>query len=258
MIINPTYHYEETFPRRIESHSKYEGRIGFWGDVTDVDSNTNSCSVINDQGLVIQGIQVASKEWVAKEKNKDYASCERELPPIGARVFVLTPDGNIANAVILCSGYPILENDVQGLWANVDPSTEEGQKVIQKLNRIGERISQGGWHKTEKYDTGNYKVESADKQISLEVNPVEVEDDNHNIVEEKKIKVSAWGNVIEFSPVEDQEHGITKKLSITLLGNTIEFTEDGLTLTDSNNNEIVMDSSGVSINGYLTVEKPAV
>ena len=255
MNITPTIHYEETYPRKITSHSKYDGRIGFWGDVTDVDSSSNSCTVLNDQGLAIEGIQVVSKEWVVKEKDKDYASCERDLPPIGARVFVLTPDGNIANALIMCSGYPILENNVQTLWAKADPSTEQGQKTIQALNRIGERISQGGWHRIEKYDTGNYKIESADGEISIEVNPVQVEDDQHTVIEEKKIKVSAWGSEIEFSPVEDQEQGIEKKIAITLLGNTIECTEDGLVLKDANGNTMTMDSSGIDFNGYLTVAK---
>lgn len=272
MNITPTIHYEETFPRRIVSHSKYDGRTGFWGDVTAVDSSTNSCTVINDQGLEIEGIQVASKEWVVKEDNKDYASCERDLPPIGARVYVITPDGNIANALIICSGYPILENNVQTLWAKADPTTEEGQKTIQKLNRIGERISQGGWHRTESYDTGNYKIESADGQISLEVNPVQVEDDQHEVVEAKKIKLSAWGCEIEFSPVEDQEQGIEKKIAVTLLGNVIEFTESGFSITDpngnsyatdenglvledANGNTMTMDNSGIDFNGYLTVAK---
>ena len=235
MIVTPTYHYEETFPRRIESHSQFEGRYGFWGDVSAVDSNTNSCTVINDQGLEIPGIQVAAREWIAKESNKDYASCERKLPPIGARVFVLTPDGNIANALILCSGYPLLETDVQTLWADVDPSTQEGQEKIQRLNRIGEEITQGGWHKTEFYDTGNSSIVSNDGNVSLTVNTKKNEDEEQEI----ELVLSAWNNVIKIDSdginIEDKS------------GNKIEATADGLKITDKNANVINMTSTNIQI-----------
>lgn len=235
MIISPTYHFEETFPRRIRSHSKYDGRFGFWADVTAVDSNSNSCTVINDQGIEIPGIQVAAREWVAKETNKDYASCERKLPPIGARVFVITPDGNIANALILCSGYPLLETDVQTLWANTDPSTQEGQETIQRLNRIGEEISQGGWHKVEFYDTGNSSIVSNDGKIALTINPAKNEDEE----QEKEIVLNAWDNIITINPdgidIEDKS------------GNKIEATADGLKITDKNANVINMTSSNIQI-----------
>ena len=256
MIVNPTFHYENSFPRQIERASRYDNRIAFWADVIDVDSSTNSCTVVNDQGLTIPNIQIAAKGWVVKEEGKEYASCERNLPPIGARVFVLVPDGNIANAIVLCSGFPLGEPDVQSLWTNADGSTEDGQKQIQKMNRIAESVSQGGWHITEKYDTGNYKFESADGKLSLEINPVQVNDkETGSVIEQQIIKLVAWDNSIEISPVKDESKGIEKKVSLTIMGNTFDITDKGITITDINKNEIIMSDSGLSFNGYLTVEK---
>lgn len=254
-MMNLTYHNENAMPHKIPSCKRYDNRIGFWADVVDVNSNNNTVTVINDQEWEIPDIRVAAKEWIVKEENKDFASTERNLPPIGARVFVLVPDGNIESALIICSGIPRKEPDVQGVWANVDESTEDGKKEIQRLNRIKEVISQGGWHIKENYDTGNYSIESAEEDIKLVVNPVQVEDeDTGEIKEYKTVKLTLWDNEIEISPVKDDEKGLEKKIQITLLENTITITDKGLVIEDINENKITTDDKGVLIDDTNGVE----
>lgn len=246
-MTNLIYHNINAFPQQLNPSHRYEGRIGFWADVLEVNSANNSVTVVNDQGWEIPNIQVASKTWVVKEDQKDFSSSERCLPPKGSRVFILVPDGkNIASAFVLCSGYPLGENDVQDLWCQSDVSTDDGQKDMQKLNRIGEKVSQGGWRTKENYDTGNSKIESADGKISLELNPVEVKNEDTGEVEERQlVKLSVWDNEIEINPVDDQEN--KKQIQISLLGNTIRFSEDGIVLEDKNGCKVITSNTGIEL-----------
>lgn len=238
------YHYENAMPRQLDSQHRYKNRIGFWGDVIDVNSSNNTCSVVSDQGLEYIDIQVATTEWTNKAENKNFVACEKNLPPIGARVFVLVPNGNMASAFILCSGYPINETEYQTLFTKVDEnkSDEENQKEIEKKNIVREKIKQSGWHEVENYETGNLLYESQKSDIKLEINLIK-DDDNS---QEKQILLKFWDNEIVINPDD-------KEINLTILNNELKIKEGEITI-ESGNNKIELTSDGVDINGYLSVK----
>jgi len=237
------YHYEHAMPTQLQSHQRYNNRIGFWGDVSEVNSSTNTCTVISDQGLEFQGIQIATREWINADKNKDYVCCEKNLPTIGSRVFVLVPNNNITSAFVLCSGYPINENDTQVLFTKVDENKtdEENQKEIEKKNIIREKITQSGWYISENYETGNLLFESNDKTILLEIN-INKDDENSK---EKEILVKVWDNEIKIIPDD-------KEIKLNILENHFSIKENEFEI-ENKDNLIQVNSKGVNINNYLSI-----
>lgn len=231
MTINKIIHNEHAIPPQIKNSLRYENRIGFWADVVEVDSRNNCCTVINDQGLKLNKVQVSTREWIVKQNENNYAASERILPPVGCRVFVLVPNSDIGSAFILCSGYPLGEKNTQILWTDDNASQEE----IQKKNNIGEKITQGGWNFREYYANGNTRIENNDKTILFEVYST---DDSEDDIE-KKLKLTAWNNSVEFT-----ENGFSFKDTNQ---NKIEYTDNGIVITDLNNNKIELTDKGIKI-----------
>lgn len=254
MTINRTIHYENALPPQIKSSRRYENRIGFWADVIEVDSRNNSVTVINDQQMKIDNIHVATKEWIVKQKKNDYAASERFLPPVGSRVFVLVPNGDISGAFVICSGYPMGETNTQGLWSGKNDS----QSDVQKRNNLGERITQGGWNEKEYYENGNRSYTSSDKKIEFQINVVK--DADNNI--EKQVSLKAWDNSItitedgyEFTDKNNNKYEFTEDgIKITDTNeNIFELNKDGFSIKDSNKNSIKSSVSGLDFNGYMTI-----
>lgn len=184
--------------QKVNGSTGLENRIGFWATVLEVNSKENSVRVRADTKHEYDGIQVISDEWVCDEG--DYITGSRNLPPVGARVFVLVPSGSMGSAFILCSGYTRGDTATHNLWGT-DSDAEE-------KNRSKESISQGGWNTIENYDTGKIDIKSKDEKISLSID-----------VENTKIELSAWDTTLEIN-----NEGIIinpKKLEITSQGNIV-------------------------------------
>lgn len=158
---------KDSHGRNFENSSPYVDRIGFWGTVDAVNSMTNRVTVISETGVIYPGIPVYSSEWVNADEEKDYVTGSRNLPPIGARVFVLMPTKTVTGAFVLCSGYALGESKTKNLFA-----AETNQK--DKFNTVKEKITQGGWNFTENYEKGNIQLLSKDGKIKAELN---IEDD---------------------------------------------------------------------------------
>ncbi len=144
----------------------YDKRYGEWGTIADVDddnrvanSRENTVDVILDGGIYLRRVPVASREWVVPttESDNDYATGERDLPPINARVVVMMPSGTVDDCFGLCSGFSSIDKD-----ANAPFMEEEKEK-------IRERIAPGGWHT--KYDcvTGSFESISPDEKTSMKI-----------------------------------------------------------------------------------------
>jgi hypothetical protein len=150
-----------------------------------VNSKNNSVDVIADIGLTYRNIPVMSREWVCASDEKNYVSAERYLPPIGARVFVLTPTQSVTGGFVLCSGFARGETKTHSLYAADDTEVET-------KNAECERVSQGGWNEKEDYETGNLQKVSSDGNVAIALNPVE----NQNKSQKKSVSIVAWGSEI--------------------------------------------------------------
>ena len=205
-------------------------RIGFWADVTEVNSEANTCNILSDTGFPFRNIPVATKEWITPKSvatetytDRNYTTAERNLPPVGSRVFVLTPTKTIAGAFILCSGYTYGDKETHTLFE----ANKEG---------IRETKTQGGWTKQEFYKNGNVYLESNDSNIKLEIN---VADDTDNS-KEKKLTLSAWNTEITITEEglsvtlpEDLTINISGDANINVDGNTT-LTTTKLSVNDGN------------------------
>lgn len=194
----------------LHDNSFMENRIGFWADVSEVDSTRNFVTVVSDTGLIYKGIPVISKEWVYKNEDQDFIGCSINLPPVGARVFVLCPTHTVTGAFVLCSGYAQGDTSKQIFFSDDDNKDKD--------NLIKKSVNTSGWKKTEFYKNGNVVLESQDKKIKLEICPADDEDESLD----KHIYLEAWGN-------------------------KIEITDSGLEITDKNKCLIKAGSDGIEL-----------
>lgn len=186
-------------------------RIGFWALVKEQNSLNNTVTVISDTGFEYSNIPVVSSEWVTVDDNKDYIPSTRNLPPPNSRVFVLTPTYSASGAFVLCSGFSRGDENIRKLWAQSDSEMND-------KNNCRETKTQGGWDLKEEYANGNYSAESNDGNIKFNVNTTQ--DDNKS--QPKEVSITAWENKIVIN-------------------------EDGITITDKNNNQVVMTDSDIQI-----------
>ena len=186
-------------------------RIGFWALVTDVNSTNNTVTVISDTGFKYPNIPVMSNEWVTVDDSKKYIPSTRNLPPKNSRVFVLTPTYTATGAFVLCSGFSRGDENIRTLWA-----TDENE--LEDKNNCRETKTQGGWDITEEYANGNFKAESNDGKIKININTA-----------------------------EDTQKSQPKEVSVTAWGNTVIINENGISITDKNKKKIITSSNGLVI-----------
>ena len=181
--------------------SPYDGRIGFWGKVTEVHPEANTCNVLMDTGIEISGVRVASFEWVAVQEDK-HLTGERRLPPVDSFVFCLMPTGDLASAFILCSGF--LRNEA--LHADF---MEEGEDAA----NTQKRVEYSGWNYEQDIRTGTRKWQNKtdeDATIELEINQ---EDEG-----EEAVTLAVHGNTISITK-DGIEIASDGDLSLSIEGN---------------------------------------
>lgn len=188
----------------MERSNFLDDRIGFWANVESVNSQNNTVDVTADIGILYRNIPVMSREWVNVSDEKDYVTAERDLPPTGARVFVLTPTRTITGAFVLCSGFARGEEDTHTLYATSDDEQEE-------KNNTREKVTQGGWNETEDYANGNKNFVSADGNIKFAVNTKE----NSDKEQKKEVSLVAWENEIHITE-EGMTINIPENANLTL------------------------------------------
>lgn len=234
------------------NESFLDGRIGFWGNVKDVDSTLNCVGVVSDTGNYYPSIPVISEEWVYYNKDLDYVPSSRNLPPIDARVFVLMPTRTITGAFVLCSGYAGGESCTRALFSDKNDKN--------KNNAIKERISQGGWKTKEYYADGNRIIQSNDGNIEIHLNLTDNDDDNL----EKEVLIKAWNNTIKINndgiEVKDKNNNkvVSKNSGLEITDkneNIIKMKQNVLNMKVKNGSEIQMDATTVNINNHLVVTK---
>lgn len=211
-----------------------DNRIGFWGDVAAVNSQNNTVDVTADIGLTYRNIPVMSREWVNASDAKDYVTAERNLPPVGARVFVLTPTRTVTGGFVLCSGFAKGEEDTHTLYAASDEEQED-------KNSVRERVTQGGWNETEDYANGNFAAKSQDGNITFSVNTAE----NSEKEQKKEVSLVAWSNEIHIT-----EQGISvtipanANLTVSIEGKQEQTVNGDYTLSAGGNLKFVSSKQG--------------
>lgn len=231
----------------LNNDSYLKNRLGFWALVKDVNSKNNTVTVVSDTGFEYSNIPVKSDEWVTLKDN--YIPSQRNLPPKNSRVFVLTPTFTAVGAFVLCSGFSRGDENIRTLWAANDNELED-------KNNSRETKTQGGWDITEEYTNGNYKAASNDENIVFQANPVQDDDKSQN----KEISLNAWGNTIVINEdgiavtdannntVEATRDGIIIKDKVDNKYNTIQLSGSGISITDINGNKIELTLIGTSPN----------
>ena len=238
-------------------------RIGFWALVKEVNSLNNTVTVVSDTGFEFPNIQVKSDEWVTVDNNKDYIPSQRNLPPVNSRVFVLTPTYTAVGAFVLCSGFSRGDENIRTLWA-------ENDNQVQDKNNCRETKTQGGWDITEEYSNGNFKAESNDGNITINVNTAE----DSQKSQLKEVSVTAWNNKVVINEdgisVVDKNGNTIKSISKKLLLEVVEKQEvagqevitsksslslenNKATLDIDSKSKIEATTSSVKINNHLEV-----
>lgn len=196
-------------------------KFGQWGRVDNFYSEDNSVDVILDTGIFLKRVPVASMEWVVSgtEREKEYNSGERNLPPKFSRVFVIMPSGIFDDAFVLCSGFNTIEQ--------TKPFLDEEKTGIK------ERVTLAGWHITNDNATGSYKAVSPDGKTSFNIDYGDGE-----VKSPATLTVSVFDTDV--------------KLTHTA-GESVEITAFGTELTIKNNGDVSLkceklDATGQTMN----------
>jgi hypothetical protein len=170
-----------------------DGRYGFWGTVTEAHPENNTVHVMTDTRQEIAGVRVASHQWVVmdnKESRKaPFLSGTIDLPPVGAFVFCLVPNGEISSAFVLCSGYAMRDASHAALRDGA-----KGEEFFKK------EITPAGW--TEKVDRRTGTVRIADNPLEgAETVSLEIDQEAKG---SETVTVKAHGTTITI----DRENGV--------------------------------------------------
>lgn len=232
LIFNNHSNYEKK--REVIPTEYGKNKSGCWAYVTAIHSDSLTVDVENYNGFKFYYVPVASMEWV----NKDGGSGERNLPPIGSRVFILMPTGTIQGGFVLCSGFSF--NSVK--------EREDFKAIndddIEKFNNSKKKITNSGWSFEETLKNGNIILTNKEQTITLQF--INADDSENNT--KKQVLLNAFNT----SLVIDAENGI----SITdKNGNSINATDSGIKIADKNENIIESSSTSIKINSALEVLK---
>lgn len=155
------------------------------------------------------------------------------------------------------------DENIRTLWAQND------NEVTDK-NNCRETKTQGGWDITEEYSNGNFKAESNDGNITINVNTAE----DSQKSQLKEVSVTAWNNKVVINEdgisVVDKNGNTIKSISKKLLLEVVEKQEvagqevitsksslslenNKATLDIDSKSKIEATTSSVKINNHLEV-----
>lgn len=230
--------------------------IGFWGTVTEVHPENCTCRVRMSSGYVIANVRVMVQSWVTVDDKKGYLSGERYLPPVDTFVLCVCPEGNLADTVIIGSGFAL------SAAVHADFKTDsDDKKELDNAANTRKIVKNSGWTFETDYRNGSKKIRNAPEEgkatISIEVNQgedgekadggvttIKVYGTTLTLTEKDnpEIKVETIGNTIfditedtiEFSTDAEIKRTVKKALTIE--------TQDALTLTAQK--DVALKSSG--------------
>jgi hypothetical protein len=197
--------------KKINGKSNIDGRIGFWGVVTELHPEDMCVDVLMDVGIELPNVRVSSLDWVTMDnddnRNSKFLSGTRNLPPKGTLVFCLMPTGQYSDAFILCSGFAMKDSMGGGISEFKEKS--EDAKYIRK------HISNSGWSSKKDRRTGTVKIYNSPREGNETIR-IEVDQGEKG---NEKVTITIHGNIFTI----DKENGIhiksDKNLSEDVTGN---------------------------------------
>lgn len=157
MIVEEIIHKKNASSQRFNNSSLSGDRIGFWATVLNVNSINLTCDIRADRGFRINNVPILSKTWVSKNENS--ITGERDMPPVGARVFCLFFEDDISSSIIIGSGIPSFDSSFDILKGTDDTKIEK--------NNTKEVITTSGWTITDNSSTGEILIHNQDNSIVL-------------------------------------------------------------------------------------------
>lgn len=125
---------------------------GLWGIVVKANSDDVTVDVKLRNGIEIRRVKVRSLEWSGYNSNRGFG--ERDLPPVGSKVFILLPDGEdvLDTAFVICSV-------VDTVWETGEKAKAE--LAVSSKEREALRITEQGWKAKRDKDTGDIVIENS-------------------------------------------------------------------------------------------------
>lgn len=181
-----------------------DGRTGYFAVVKYVNPKSCTVDLIMDTGVFLNAVEVISNEWVYDHDG--YVSGERNLPPVGARVFVFMPTGNIESSIVIGSALSVTE-------ALHKKGFMDGSDDEQKKNAVTRKIVYpGNWKSEYNYTDASFSLVSPDEKTSISYSAENSE--------KKRIVVLKVFDEVSLTIEEN------KKADITIGGTTIIFSYD--------------------------------
>jgi hypothetical protein len=178
----------------LSPRTPFDGRVGFFGTVTETHPESNTVNVRMDSGREVSNVRVASFQWVTVDEDKGYLTGQRHLPPVDTLVYCLMPSGEPSSALVLCS-----------VFAYEDPRHAEFKEDSEDAAFTEKIVDSGGWAFIHDTRTGTRKIRNApaegDETVSLEVN--QEEEGKH------KITLKIYENTFEF---DAEKQGVTETI----------------------------------------------
>ncbi len=196
--------------------SERPGSIGAWGTVNARHSEDHTVDVTLASGFDITRIPVASREWATVDDKEKPLLGGRDLPPVGAIVFILMPTGEPETGFVIASLMPPLSPKLKTDFLVKDKEAE-ALSVIE-----------GGWKKTYDKEKGDLQIEDDDTFVLIVKKS------------EKKIDLTDWnGNNLV---IDENGAKITDANS-----NEITMDASGIVVLDKNGNKVELASGGATI-----------
>jgi hypothetical protein len=130
----------------------YGQMFATWGIVTKANSDLGTVDVRFGGGLYRNNVPVISREW-AGTKDGSNAVGERDLPPVGALVFIVFTDPGLSEALVIGSAL-VPFSETMG-------DAQKQNLLVSGKEREHKRIREKNWEETYDKDTGEYELQIA-------------------------------------------------------------------------------------------------
>jgi hypothetical protein len=141
----------------LRSGTPFDKRYGFWGMVTELHPENNTVHIRTDAGRIISNVRIASPVWVTIDKEKEYLTGARILPPVDTYVLCFMPNGEYSSAVVIASGF------------SDDPQHAEFKEDSDDAKFIDKIIKNSGWTFIEDKRTGTKTIKNKPKNETIKI-----------------------------------------------------------------------------------------
>jgi hypothetical protein len=224
----------------LSASTPYDGRFGFEGLVTELHPENNTVHVRTPEGRIISNVKVSSPVWVTIDKDKDFLSGKRYLPPIDTYVLVFMPNGEYSSATIIASVF------------SSDPQHSAFKEDSDNAKEINDSIENSGWKYTDDKRTGTRLLQNKPEDPTIKI---EVDQEKEG---DEKVTITIHGNIFTV----DKDNGIKietdKNVDLSVKGD-VTVAVDGNMSADVKGDMTaeVKGKTGIKSTGAVNVESSA-